>query len=215
MSGGCAGAPARDRAAWATQLGQDARRGNGGRVLGCASASAGPSGWAGEAAQCALGRERDGLPSRAGRGAGVARGGRWAARLGGAEWASGKRWCGARWAGAWGLEWARRGAKSSWASACWAGRKRAQAGQGGWEGFPFPIYSSFSYSFIYLYSNLDIVFESQIQIYSLSLNGCTTTTIQHIIKYLGMLCKNQGLFLGFHFTTLNICICVYTHSHTK
>jgi hypothetical protein len=29
---------------------------------------------------------------------------------------------------------------------------------------------------------------------SLSLNGCTTTTIQHTIKCLGMLCNNQGLF---------------------
>jgi amino acid permease len=47
------------------------------------------------------------------------------------------------------------------------------------------------------------------------LNGCTTTTIQHTIKYLGMLCKNQGLFLGFYFTTLNICIYIYTHTQNN
>jgi hypothetical protein len=48
-----------------------------------------------------------------------------ATTLGG--WARGAaRVAGARWAGAWGLEWARHGAKSSWASACWAGRKRAR-----------------------------------------------------------------------------------------
>jgi hypothetical protein len=98
------------------------------------------------------------------------------------------------------------------------GRRGAgpQKGRLGAKGsFPSYYFSSFSYSFIYLYSNLDIVFESKIQIYFLSLNGCSTTTIQHIIKYLGMLCKNQGLFLGFYFTTLNICIYIYIHSHTK
>jgi hypothetical protein len=48
----------------------------------------------------------------------------------------------------------------------------------------------FPYSFTYFYSNLDIVFESKIQIYFMSLNGCNTTTIQHTIRCLGMLCNN-------------------------
>jgi hypothetical protein len=41
---------------------------------------------------------------------------------------------------------------------------------------PF-VFSIFSYSFIYFYLNLDINFESKVQIYFTSLNGCTTTTI--------------------------------------
>jgi hypothetical protein len=68
-------------------------------------------------------------------------------------------------------------------------------------------------SFIYFHLNLNIGFESKIQIYFLCLNGCTTTTIQHTIKYLDMLCRNQGPLLGFYFTTLNIYI--YIYSHTK
>jgi hypothetical protein len=56
---------------------------------------------------------------------------------------------------------------------------------------PFVFYFSFfPYSFIYFYSNLDIVFESKIQIYLMSLNGCNTTIIQHTIRCLGMLCNN-------------------------
>jgi hypothetical protein len=73
---------------------------------------------------------------------------------------------------------ARLGAVQGWAArpSWWAERRR------GWFRFPF------------FYSSLVIVFESKIQIHFLSLNGCTTTTIQHTIKYLGMLCKNQGPF---------------------
>jgi hypothetical protein len=56
------------------------------------------------------------------------------------------------------------------------------------------LFIFFSSSFIYFYSNLDIAFESKIQMYYMSLNGCTTTTVQCTIKCLGMLCNNQGLF---------------------
>jgi hypothetical protein len=66
------------------------------------------------------------------------------------------------------------------------GKKRGELG------LLFSIF--FPYSFTYFYSNLDIAFESKIQIHFMSLNGCTTTTIQHIIKCLGMLCNNQELF---------------------
>jgi hypothetical protein len=67
-----------------------------------------------------------------------------------------------------------------------------QGAEGG-KGFLLFLFDfSLFLSFIYFYSNLDIVFESKIQIHFLSLNGCTTTTIEHTIKYLGMLCKNQG-----------------------
>jgi hypothetical protein len=51
---------------------------------------------------------------------------------------------------------------------------------------PFPL--------IYFYSNLDIAFESKIQIYFMSLNGCTTTKIQHTKQCIDMICNNQGLF---------------------
>jgi hypothetical protein len=95
------------------------------------------------------------------------------------------------------------GKKGSWADG-W-GRKRSEAG-------PSCFLFFFPYSSIYFYSNLDVVFESKIQIYFMSLNGCTTTTIQHTIKYLGMLCKKRTL-LGLYFTTLNIYI--YTHTHTQ
>jgi hypothetical protein len=120
-----------------------------------------------------------------------------------------------------------------WGSGCWrwavgrasrsgalgCARGEGELGRRGgkkeWSWAPGPLcfLFFFPYSSIYFYSNLDIVFESKVQIYFVSLNGCTTTTIQHTIKYLGMLCKNQGLFLGFYFTTLNMC--TYIHSHTK
>ena len=74
----------------------------------------------------------------------------------------------------------------------WATRSWANGGKKWTWAFCFLFF--FPYSFTYFYSNLDIVFESKIQIYFLSLNRCTTTTIQHTIKYLGMLCKNQGPF---------------------
>jgi hypothetical protein len=66
-------------------------------------------------------------------------------------------------------------------------KKKGRAG-------PFCFLFFFPYSFTYFYSNLDIVFESKIQIYFMSLDGCNTTTIQHTIKCLCMLCNNQGLF---------------------
>jgi hypothetical protein len=46
----------------------------------------------------------------------------------------------------------------------------------GWTFFVF-LFIFFSSSFIYFYSNLDIAFESKIQMYYMSLNGCTTTTV--------------------------------------
>jgi hypothetical protein len=53
----------------------------------------------------------------------------------------------------------------------------------------------FSLSFNLFYSNLDIAFESKIQIYFMSLNGCTTTKkSQHTKQCLDMLCNNQGPF---------------------
>jgi hypothetical protein len=114
------------------------------------------------------------------------------------------------------VRWAETGARRGPGERAQAGRGRPQLGHGGWGGKGFLLFIfdfSLFLSFIYFYSNLDIVFESKIQIYFLSLNGCTTTTIQHTIKYLGMLCKNQGPLLGFYFTTLNIYI--YTHTHTQ
>jgi hypothetical protein len=184
----------------------------GGRARGVAEPGGAGRGAYGRAAQRASAATAQ---ARRRLGKGAAAGLRWAARarVGGAagpwsaEWAAGAMGCQVEQAGAQG--WPGEGAGPRGWGAEWA---LGQAGQGGWEGFPFPIYSSFSYSFIYFYSNLDLVFESKIQIYFLSLNGCTTTTIQHIIKYLGMLCKNQGLFLGFHFTTLNICIYIQNNS---
>jgi hypothetical protein len=50
---------------------------------------------------------------------------------------------------------------------CWAGER--WAAMEGWAFFIF-LFILFSSSFIYFYSNLDIAFESKIQIYSLSLN---------------------------------------------
>jgi hypothetical protein len=79
------------------------------------------------------------------------------------------------------VSWADGKMEGSWAD---GGRKRSGAG-------PFVFYFSFfPYSFIYFYSNLDIVFELKIQIYFMSLNGCNTTTIQHTIRCLDMLCNN-------------------------
>jgi hypothetical protein len=91
-----------------------ARQGLGGcDALGCAAGRARAGGWASGGARVWGTGLRALQPP-----------GEIAARPGGTVGAA--RVAGARWAGAWGLEWARRGAKSSWASACWAGRKRAR-----------------------------------------------------------------------------------------
>jgi hypothetical protein len=56
----------------------------------------------------------------------------------------------ASWAGAWGLEWARRGAKSSWAT----GKGPLGGAEGGFSFFFLPFLILF-----YSYSNLNTVFE--------------------------------------------------------
>jgi hypothetical protein len=92
-----------------------------------------------------------------------------------------------------------RGARDGPSCAAWL---RVGVGQGGKNGVwaareaGWGLRKAFL-SFFYSYSNLGLVsffLKSKIQIYSMSLNGCTITTIQHTIKYLGVLCKNRGLF---------------------
>jgi hypothetical protein len=140
-------------------------------------------------------------------GRGVLGFGRWAAR---AKWAAG------RWLGAGGLgcprgNWAawvgrRKKKKESWAG---GGRKRSGAG-------PFCFLFFFlSYSFIYFYSNLDIVFEidnSNILHEFEWMHHHNNSTYNKISRH--AMQKNQGLFLGFYFTILNICMYTFTHKIT-
>jgi hypothetical protein len=134
-----------------------------------------------------------------GRGAGVGRLGwplGWRAEGGGAGWACwGKR---VPWAESGRGMGAKRG-RNGWAMQAWA--QDGDVGGGRWAGWKGRSWAArkrgagpVSFSLINFYSNLYIAFECKIQIYFMSLNGRTTTTIQHTIKCLDMLCNNQGLF---------------------
>jgi hypothetical protein len=61
----------------------------------------------------------------------------------------------------------------------------------------FPFSYSPSISFIYSYANLDLVFQSKIQMYYMSLNGCATTTIQHTEKISRHVMQQSITLLGF------------------
>jgi hypothetical protein len=58
------------------------------------------------------------------------------------------------------------------------GPGRMRPKEGAEVGFFYFLSIPLRFSFIYSYLNLNIIFESKIQIYLMSLNGCTTTTIQ-------------------------------------
>jgi hypothetical protein len=80
------------------------------------------------------------------------------------------------------------------------GRWRGWADQGKRRGrwvVSFLVFLLFLFSFRYLnlvVGYINALQSSPINIYSLSLNGYTTTTIQRTIKSIGMLCNSQGLF---------------------
>jgi hypothetical protein len=142
-----------------------------------------------------------------------------AGRRGGAGWTEARAWAGwgDRWAGArkgGGAGWACWGKRVPWAmSGRDGGREAAMAGPrergprkgkrggGRWAGWKGGSWAArqrgaglVSFSLINFYSNLYIAFECKIQIYFMSLNRRTTTTIQHTIKCVDMLCNNRGLF---------------------